>query len=390
VGEVWLASGQSNMDFKLKNSFHQKQILQDSIDPNISLLSLDGKVSTSNRHFTTEELDLYNASEFFQTTKWQKANSKNLKDFSAIAYAYAFNLSKKLKVPIGIICNAVGGSPTQSWISRKTLEKKHITIDLLNDIHLNPQVDPWVNERRNLNMLHSKKHKVLARHPFDPTFLFDSSIYPLKNFPIKGVLWYQGESNAENIALHQVLFNQLVQDWRTHWSNPKMPFYFVQLSSIQRSTWGEFRDHQRKLLTIPHTGMAVSLDVGHPTNVHPTKKWVIGKRLAQIALHKTYQYKLPYSGPLFDFVNVKNNTLEVHFTHHNGLKTNDNKPLQDIFIAGKNKKFYPATSKIKYNTLILSHPKVPNPRYVKYGYTPYSSGNLTNKYLLPASTFSNF
>lgn len=388
IGEVWLASGQSNMDFKVQDMESAVTVLKDSLSANIFLFSMDGK-ALSGQKFNEKELKNSNACDYFESSGWTTSVGENLENFSAVAYSFAYNIQKKLNVPVGIICNAIGGSPTQSWISRESMEQKHQTIDLLNDTHLNPMLDTWVAERIVLNMEDSKDSKIKARHPYQPTFLFDAGMLPIKDFNIKGVIWYQGESNTEQIGLHSKLFKMLVNDWRTHLKNQELPFYYVQLSSINRPNWGAFRDSQRALLEIPNTGMAVSIDVGNETDVHPKKKWIVGKRLSKIALHHNYGFDIGYSGPLLDFVNVNANKLEIHFEFGEGLKTTDNGSVKDIFIAGADKIFVPAKAKINNNKIEVWSAEIKNPRYVKYGYTPYSNGNLVNKYGLPASTFSN-
>ncbi|MFD0762794.1 GDSL-type esterase/lipase family protein [Lutibacter aestuarii] len=388
VGEVWLASGQSNMDFKVQSMESAATVLKDSLNKNVFLFSMDGKALSSQK-FTEDELLNCNATNYFESSGWQKTTTKNLENFSAVAYTFAYNLQKKINIPVGIICNAIGGSPIQSWISRETMEQTHATVDLLNDTHLNPLVDSWVAKRIVLNMKNEKNTNIKARHPYQPTTLFDAGIMPIKNYGIKGVIWYQGESNAEQPELHSNLFKLLVKDWRFHFKNPELPFYFVQLSSIERPTWGAFRDSQRRLLEIPNTGMAVSLDVGNKTDVHPKKKWVVGERLSKIALHKNYNFSNEFSGPLLDFVNVKGNKLQVYFKHAEGLTTSNGEKVTDIFIANSEKLFVPAKAKINKNILEVWSSEIKNPRYVKYGYTPFTKGNLINKQGLPASTFSN-
>ncbi|TVZ57526.1 sialate O-acetylesterase [Flavobacteriaceae bacterium MAR_2010_105] len=388
IGEVWLASGQSNMDFKVRNMESASTVLKDSLSPNIFLFSMDGK-ALSGQKFNEEELKNCNAHDYFENLGWTTSTENNLENFSAVAYAFAYNIQKKLNVPVGIICNAIGGSPIQSWISRESMEQKHETIDLLNDTHLNPMVDTWVAERMVLNMEDVAKIGIKARHPYHPTFLFDAGILPIKDYKINGVIWYQGESNTEQVELHSKLFRMLVNDWRYHFKNEELPFYYVQLSSINRPNWGAFRDSQRRLLDILNTGMAVSMDVGNETDVHPKNKWIVGKRLSKIALHHNFGFDIGYSGPLLDFVNVNANKLEIHFEFGEGLKTTDNGPVKDIFIAGADKIFVPAKAKIIKSTLEVWSPEIKNPRYVQYGYTPYSNGNLVNAYGLPASTFSN-
>lgn len=388
IGEVWLASGQSNMDFMVRDMESATTVLKDSLNDQVFLFSMDGK-TLSGEKFSEDDLKNCNASDYFESSGWTTSNTKDLERFSAVAYAFAHSLQKKLNVPIGIICNAIGGSPAQSWISREAMEQKHQTINLLNDTRLNPMVDTWVADRIELNMDAHFKTKIRARHPYQPTILFDAGILPIKDYTIKGVIWYQGESNADHVELHANLFKMLVNDWRDHFNNAEMPFYYVQLSSIDRPNWGCFRDSQRKLLDIPNTGMAVSYDVGDKTDVHPKKKWVVGQRLSKVALHNNYDKAVVFSGPLLDFVNVNGNTLEVYFKHSKGLKTINNTAVKDIFIANSDKIFMPAKSKIVKGKLVVWSSEIKNPRYVKYGYTSFSDGNLVNASGLPASTFSN-
>lgn len=389
IGEVWVASGQSNMDFKVRDIKNAETVLKDSLNPDIFLFSMDGKAHPSGLAFAAEELGSCNADNYFSLSGWSNRPGEILENFSAIGYSYAYTLQKELAVPIGIICNAVGGSTTQSWISRNTMETTHETIDLLNDTHLNPMVQPWVSQRKAENLEKMKAYGIKARHPFDPTLLFDAGILPLKKYAIKGVIWYQGESNAERVSFHSKLFRLLVQDWRRFWQNSEMPFYFVQLSSINRPTWGRFRDSQRRLLSIPNTAMAVSSDVGHPTNVHPKEKWIVGRRLALAALAKSYDKNLNYAGPLFEYVNINQDALAVHFLFSNGLKTSDGSEVKDVQIAGTDRVFSKANTKIVDDVLLVWSSHAKSPRYVKYGYTPYSEGNLINGDGFPASTFSN-
>ncbi|MBJ7879796.1 GDSL-type esterase/lipase family protein [Gelidibacter salicanalis] len=388
IGEVWLASGQSNMDFKVRDMDNAATVLKDSLNPQVFLFSMDGKV-LSEKPYTEAELKDCNANAYFKNSGWTASTTKNLDNFSAVAYAFAYRLQKKLGIPVGIICNAVGGAPIQSWISREAMEQHPETVNLLNDTHLHPKVDTWVAERAALNMKGDSKSGIRARHPYHPTMLFDAGIMPIRDYRIKGVIWYQGESNTEHVKLHSKLLKLLVDDWRNHFKTPELTFYYVQLSSINRPNWGLFRDSQRRLLEIPNTGMAVSLDVGHASDVHPKQKWVVGERLSRIALHNTYDVEIPFSGPLLDYINVNKNRLEIHFKHGQGLKTLENTCVNDIYIAGPDKKFVPAQTKIVNDILQAWSPEIENPRFVNYGYTSFSEGNLVNSAGLPASTFSN-
>lgn len=389
IGEVWLASGQSNMHFKVKSASNVEEILNSKTSDDIYVMKMKGKAYPGNVEFDSLTLTKCNSKDYFEYSPWNQATRENIGDFSAVAYSYAYNLQKKLGVPVGIVCNAIGGSTTQSWISRFEMEKQHITVDLLNDTHKNPYVNKWVNGRKSKNM--RERVNIEARHPFDPTFLYDAGIYPIKDYSIKGVIWYQGESNAEREELHEILFQQLVNSWRTAWKNDNLPFYYVQLSSINRSNWPEFRDSQRILMKIPHTGMAVSHDLGNPTDVHPKNKWPIGERLSRWALAEQYVLNIEKSGPLFDYVNVEGNKLVVYFKHTDkGLKVKNGEKIKGFEIAGIDGKFYRANVKIRSHRVVLVSDKVDSPRYVRYGWKPYSEANLVNSEGLPASTFTNY
>ena len=197
-------------------------------------------------------------------------------------------LADSLQVPVGLILNAVGGSPTEAWIDRKTLEFEFP--DILQDWTKNDFIQDWVRERAALNI--KQASNPLQRHPYEPCYLFEAGIQPLHRYPIKGIIWYQGESNAHNMKVHERLFPLLVNSWRQNW-NAALPFYYVQLSSIDRPSWTWFRDSQRRLAqTVSNTGMAVSSDRGDSLNVHPTRKKEIGERLAHWALNKTYGHNV--------------------------------------------------------------------------------------------------
>lgn len=228
------------------------------------------------------------------------------------------------------------------------------------------------------------------RHPYQPAYNYDAGIAPLTSFPIKGVIWYQGESNAHNVELHETLFKMLVSSWREK-RGYDFPFYYVQLSSINRPGWPHFRDSQRRMLSqIDNTGMAVSSDVGDSANVHPTQKRQVGERLAGWALVKTYHKRVPYSGPLFKGVTFSGNKAICTFQFDKGLHASDGKPVRGFEVAGSDLVFREAKTEIRENKVIVFSDKVPEPRYVRYGWQPYTTANLVNKAGFPASTFSSF
>ena len=260
AGEVWLCSGQSNMEFMLKQTTTGATDIPRATNPNIRFYDMKARWRTDAVEWNATVLDSLNHLQYYRDTQWQECTPKTAAEFSAVGYYFSKWLQKDLDMPIGLICNAVGGSPTEAWVGRNTLENDFPRI--LYDWRNNDFIMQWVRERASQNI--KKSTDKLQRHPYEPAYLYEAAILPLKDFPIKGVIWYQGESNAHNKDAHSKLFKLLVKSWRETFQNPKLPFYYVQLSSINRPSWGWFRDSQRRLLSeVPYSGMAVSYDYGH-------------------------------------------------------------------------------------------------------------------------------
>lgn len=385
VGEVWLCSGQSNMAFMLCQADTYKRDIDDVGDPQLRLFDMKARWETYNVAWPASCLDSLNHLQYYRSTTWQPTTPDNAKWFSAIAYYYGRMLRDSLKVPVGLICNAVGGSPTEAWVDRNTLETCFPAI-LKNWLH-NDFIQDWVRGRAAKNLTNDNTH--LGRHPYEPCYLYESGILPLQKYPIKGVIWYQGESNAHNMEAHSELFKLLVGSWRSNWSNPTMPFYFVQLSSLNRPSWPWFRYSQLQLMQqIANTGMAVSSDCGDSLDVHPLRKQPIGQRLARWALNKTYGMSVTPSGPIYKgVVRSAADALIVSFDYADSLCTSDGKQPSTFEIAEEEGMYYPATAVIEENTVRLTSPEVKNPRYVRYGWQPFTRANLINGDALPASTF---
>lgn len=384
VGEVWLCSGQSNMAFMLCQADTYKRDIDNVGDPQLRLFDMKARWETYNVAWPASCLDSLNHLQYYRSTTWQPTTPDNAKWFSAIAYYYGRMLRDSLKVPVGLICNAVGGSPTEAWIDRNTLETCFPAI-LKNWLH-NDFIQDWVRGRAAKNLTNDNTH--LGRHPYEPCYLYESGILPLQKYPIKGVIWYQGESNAHNMEAHSELFKLLVGSWRSNWSNPTMPFYFVQLSSLNRPSWPWFRYSQLQLMQqIANTGMAVSSDCGDSLDVHPLRKQPVGQRLAHWALNKTYGKSITPSGPIYKGVVRSADALIVSFDYADSLCTSDGKQPSTFEIAAEEGMYYPATAVIEGNTVRLTSPEVKNPRYVRYGWQPFTRANLINGDALPASTF---
>jgi sialate O-acetylesterase len=386
AGEVWLCSGQSNMEFQLNQSATGKEDIPMAENRNIRLFDMKARWRTNPVEWDASVLDSLNHLQYFHDTQWTECTPQTAARFSAIAYHFGKMLQDSLQVPIGLICNAVGGSPTEAWVSRRMLEFEFPAI--LRDWTKNDFIQDWVRGRAAQNIRKSKDK--FQRHPYEPCYLFESAILPMQQFPIRGVIWYQGESNAHNIEAHEKLFERLVRSWRQYWEDEDMPFYYVQLSSLNRPSWPLFRDSQRRMLQdINNSGMAVSTDKGNPTDVHPTEKREVGQRLAYWALNETYGFRnVVPSGPLYSGVEFKKGAAYVSFDYDEGLRpAKEGEELLTFEIAGEDRRFYPATAVVEGNRVKVWSKEVKNPTIVRYGWQPYTKANLVNGAGLPASTF---
>ena len=384
AGEVWLCSGQSNMAFMVKEGAEKReQLAKASSKPQIRFFDMKPRWLTNSEEWDVSALDSLNRLQYYKETKWQECNEQTAANVSAIAYEFGMMLSDSLQVPVGLIINAIGGSACESWIDRKTLEFSYP--DILYSWKENDRIQPWVRERASLNVKQSSNK--LQRHPYEPCYLFEAGIAPLAKYPVKGVIWYQGESNAHNIEVHEILFPLLVESWRKNW-NKELPFYYVQLSSLNRPSWTWFRHSQRRMLKdIRCVGMAVSSDCGDSTNVHPTRKKEVGDRLARLALHDTYGKTLTPSGPLFRSVEFTNGAAFVTFDFNEGMHSSDGESLKTFEIAEHEGVFFSAMAEVVDGRIKVWSKEVKNPRFVRYGWQPFTRANLVNKEGLPASTF---
>lgn len=385
IGDVWLCSGQSNMAFRLDQTQRSQEEISKADHPQIRLYNMKAVARTDKKVWSEDVLNRINKLNFFKA-EWDVCTSESAAEFSGIAYHFGRKLNEEIGVPIGLILNAVGGSPNEAWIDRNSLEFHPQLVDVLYNWKNNDRIMKWCRERGAFNISASSNH--MQRHPFEPAYLFEAGILPIAGFAMKGAIWYQGESNAHNVELYEQSLPLLVKSWRKAWGN-LFPFYYVQLSSLNRPTWPHFRDAQRRLITkIPNSGMAVCSDLGHPNDVHPTKKKEVGERLALWSLAKDYKKSITYSGPLFKSCEFRNGKALVNFTHAKKLTRSDGNDLRGFELAGEDFIFKPAYAKISGNKVIVWTDESAHPKQVRYGWKPFSDGNLVNGVGLPASTFS--
>ena len=383
IGDVWLCSGQSNMAFMVKE-MKDSTVLIGCDDKNFRFFDMKAKWNTNNRKWSDAAIESVQKLQYYDVKGWQECSEASAHRFSAVGYFFGKMLRDSLDVPVGLICNAIGGSTTESWIDRHTLESAIPAIykDWLN----NDYTQDWARKRAAKNI--GAPQSGATRHPYEPSYLFESGVLQLERFPIKGVIWYQGESNAHNVELHENLFQLLIKSWRSYWRQQELPFYFVQLSSINRPSWPHFRDSQRRLAeTIPFTGMAVSSDVGDSLDVHPKNKRPVGERLAKVALHDTYGYAIECSGPTLRSMDVKGKKVILEFDHAEGLTTSDGKDVIGFEVAGYDKVYHEAIAEIKNDKVLLKFNADITPQFVRYAWKPFTRANLINGSGLPASTF---
>ena len=387
VGEVWLCSGQSNMAFMVKESSHIEQSLTNVKGKDIRIYDMKPRVLTNDIEWDSIDLAKLNNHDYYLPTSWQKQNEQNVNNFSAVAYHFGAMLADSLGVPVGLICNAVGGAPAEAYIDRKTLEFHPVLVDILYNWKDNDMIQDWCRGRAKKNI--AKSSVKLQRHPYEPCYLYENGIMPIAHYPIKGAIWYQGESNAHNVELHEIIFPTLIDSWRRTWNDAEMPFYFVQLSSINRPSWPHFRDSQRHMAAeIPNCDFAVSSDKGDPWDVHPKEKAPIGERLARLALNQTYGMQhVAMHGPTIECATQKGKKIVLEFSNARNITTSDSQPLRGLEVSGPAGPFIPVKDEqitIDGNRIII---KANGVYRVRYAWKPYTDANLVNEAGLPASTF---
>ena len=384
AGEVWIASGQSNMEFGLGSAEGGKEAVAASSDPLLRFYDMRPVARTNDVTWDSGVLQAIDTLGHFLPAHWESVSPENADHLSAVAYFFARQLRDSLNVPVGIVSNAVGGAPCEAWIDVNTIEEH--TPEMLSNWRRNDYVQKWAQGRADKNA------PAPHRHPYEPSYLFSSGIRPLGSPEIAGVIWYQGESNAHNVELHEQLFPMFVESWRKEFRNPELPVCFVQLSSIDRPSWPSFRDSQRRLAaSVPEVYMAVSSDVGDSLDVHPVRKRQVGDRLARQALHHVYgRSNVVSNGPLPTKAQAgRDGTVLLTFTDAHGLSTSDGLAPATFEIADENLLFHPVKAIVlpTGQVMLMPNRQVNSPRYVRYGWQPFTRANLVNSEGLPASTF---
>ncbi len=402
VGEVWVCSGQSNMEWSVNNSADPNTVKANSADPQLRLFRVTNGPSLAPQHEAAG--------------KWQESGPTTIGGYSAVAYFFGRSLRQQLGVPVGLIQNAWGGTPAEVWTRREVLEADPKLKHLVDEFEQRVRNYPKEMKTYQAAVLHhndlvarakaeGKPEPKEPKKPEDPkTFvynapflLYNARVAPLIPYAIRGAIWYQGESNAGPFRAEEyaTLFPAMIKNWRHDWGGADFPFLFVQLAPFMKiehqptdTPWARLRESQRQTaLTLPNTAMAVITDVGNEKDIHPKKKQPVGERLALAALALAYGRPVAYTGPVYDSMKVIDGKAVLTFKNaERGLESRGGEPT-GFTIAGKDGKFVNAKAVIQGNQVIVSSPEVAEPAAVRFGWANYPVVNLWGKDGLPASPF---
>ncbi len=393
VGEVWVGSGQSNMQFALQSVREKDAEIATANYPLVRLFQV--KRVVEDQPATDVE------------GRWEVCAPGTIPRFSAVEYFFGRHLHQSLHAPMGLIESDWGGTPAQSWTSKEAL---------LADPSLNFILEAWDKtlaaypaakqrydqqlETWNQNVAKAKAEGSNPPprpgvppgpgHQNTPAGLYNGMIAPLTPYAIRGAIWYQGESNASEAHAYKYrrLFADMIQDWRNRWGEGDFPFLFVQLANYKANPWWPvLRESQTETLRLRNTGMAVTIDIGESNDIHPKNKQDVGKRLALAALHVAYGKSLEYSGPMFRQATAEGGAMRVYFTHADGMQARGGGAITGFTVAGADGNFAPAEAKVEGDTIVVSSAQVTAPMAVRYAWADDPACNLVNQAGLPASPF---
>ena len=397
-GEVWICSGQSNMEWPVRASKDSEAEIVAADYPLIRLFNIPHKASG----LLVPDVE----------AEWHPTTPETIPNFSAVAYAFGRKLYNTLDVPIGLINTSWGGTRIEPWTPPAGFDSVPALESISNDIqdiHAKyraelpermAQIEAWIAATREaletgevITPMPDNRHPLT--HYARPTGLYNGMVHPLVPFAMRGAIWYQGESNLRDGMLYHEKMKALINGWRAVWNQGDFPFYFVQLAPF---TYGggaspyflpEIWEAQTATLALANTGMAVTTDIGNLRDIHPRNKQEVGRRLALWALAKTYgREDITYSGPLYKSMAVDRNTIRLNFNFiGSGLMARDDEPLTWFEIAGEDKNFVKADATIEGDTIVVSSDAVSQPVAARFGWHQTAEPNLTNKEGLPASPF---
>jgi sialate O-acetylesterase len=374
VGEVWLGSGQSNMEWSVKNSANPAEEIAAAAYPKIRLFTAPRRTADA------PQADVEGS--------WKECSPETVSGFSAVAYYFGRELHRALRVPVGLIHSSWGGTPAEVWTRREVFDEVPELKECL-DVYARRQAD---FEKAAAKA--KEEGKPAPRAPWKPSCLYNGMIAPLVPYAIRGAIWYQGESNASAASLYRTLFPAMIRNWRRDWGQGDFPFLFVQLANFMArrpqpadSAWAELREAQLQTLSLNNTGMAVIIDIGDEKDIHPKNKQDVGKRLALAAQGIAYDRPVVFSGPTYESMKVEGGRVRLSFKHAGrGLVARGEK-LLGFAVAGEDRKFVWADAKIEDKTVVVWSEAVPHPAAVRYGWADNPECTLYNEEGLPASPF---
>ena len=367
IGEVWVCSGQSNMEFKVASAKNAAAEIAAANYPNI-------------RSFTVKKRVSKEPQENLEEGEWWECSPQTVSDFTAVGYFFARNLYEKLKIPIGLIHTSWGGTVAETWMSPQA-------------IAADPDFSGMLEKLKTVDMNSTK----VGPNSY-PTLLYNGMLNPVIPYGIRGAIWYQGESNASRAQQYKRVFPDMIKDWRTKWGEGNFPFLFVQLANFKKpvaepaeSEWAELREAQTQTLQLENTGMATIIDVGDAIDIHPTDKQTVGYRLSLAARNVAYGENLVCTGPTYKSMKKEGKSILITFDHAGkGLQAHGKYGYVNGFtVASKDGAFKWAKATItESNTVLVSSDEVENPEVVRYGWADNPDDlNLYNSEELPANPF---
>ena len=392
VGEVWLCTGQSNMGFALSRALNAQKEIAASANPRLREIVIRNGPAESPLDAT-------------KTSGWQVAAPETTPTFTAVGYFFGQELVQTLDVPVGLIHSTVGGTPVEAWMNAAAFASDPGFAAIAERSHAEDRamaaarLKAWNQAKAKATAAGAD---VLARFTQEtpgpasypskmPMVLFNGKIAPIKPYAFRGAIWYQGEANAARPHEYHNLFAAMITAWRSYFGEGDFPFYWVQLPNFAAgeatgTTWATMREAQAQTLSLPNTGQAIAIDVGEANNLHPLNKRPVGHRLAILAEAQVYQLPVEFSGPVFKSMSHDAQGLVVTFDHAEGLKARGGQ-LPAVQIAGADKVFHPAESRIADGRLVASSSAVPEPVAIRYAWTNAPEATLFNGEDLPAAPF---
>ena len=401
IGEVWLASGQSNMEVPVKDALNPEAEAAAADFPQIRIFKIAANIALTPKTDTGTSTKSKGDA---QRSGWRACSPEAAPGLPAVSYYFARELHRKIGVPIGVIVSCWGSTPAQAWMSRETLsslpETREEQAAWLEEVRAVPDGEAKFEEHHQ-QWARESNNRPADAPPVPDTFgkkvpagAYNAMIAPLQRLRIRGVIWYQGETNAgRSPAAYRAIFPALIRSWRQAWGIGDFPFLYVQLANHHgrlkepgEGPWAELREAQMLALSEPNTAMTVAIDIGGD-GIHPKNKQDVGSRLALSARAVAYGEKIEHSGPLFAALKIEGGAARLSFTHADGLAAKDHAPLTGFAIAGADKKFVWADAKVEGGGIVVGSAQVPAPVAVRYAWEDNPACNLINAAALPASPF---